>query len=491
MSSTPDPAPPDGARSLAGRAVRGSLWAAAGAYTSFAVNFATVAALARFVPPEGFGSYALALGYNQILFALGLFPFGQAVVQSPDAPGLADTAMRMALALRGALVLLSLPAAALIAHVNGGTVALLFLGLGVNELLDGVRSSMSAVLERDLRYRALARTTMAASVASSVAAITAAALGLGAPALLLREVLLVGVILIVYVRMARRWGLPLARSFDRGHAARVWTFAKGLFWTRALEQVLARADRVLLGNALGLEALGYFHQAKYLAMLPQSALAPANMQVAIATYSKVRADRVRLGAAFDLVQYVVVRVVPLAGLALLIFPESILQVLYGARWLPAAPALRVLGLFAALSPIVESYRSFAVALERWRPLRAAVLAQAAVLVAALLLLAPRFGIVGAAWATCLAPAAGLAVLVLSVTRRFVASRHGELGPVGAATAAALLAGLILVRLPAAGGAWALLLKLAAIAAVYALVLLLVERRSLLERVAYLRARAAS
>lgn len=491
MSSMPDPAPRADARSLAGRAVRGSLWAAAGAYTSFAVNFATVAALARFVSPDGFGSYALALGYSQILFALGLFPFGQAVVQSPDAPGLADTAMRMALALRGALVLLSLPAAALIAHFNGTTVALLFLGLAVNELLDGARSSMSAVLERDLRYRALARTTTAASVAASAAAITAAALGLGAPALLLREVLLVGVILIVYIGMARRWGLPLARSFDRGHAARVWTFAKGLFWIRALDQVLARADRVLLGNALGLEALGYFHQAKYLAMLPQSALAPASMQVAIATYSKVRADRVRLAAAFELVQYVVVRVVPLAGLALLIFPEAILQALYGARWLPAAPALRVLGLFATLSPILESYRSFAIALERWRPLRAAVLAQAAVLVAVLLLLAPRFGIVGAAWATCLAPVAGLAVLVLSVTRRLVASRHGELGPVCAATGAALLAGLGLLALVDAGGAFALFLQLAAVAAVYALVLLLVERRSLLERVAYLRARAAS
>jgi PST family polysaccharide transporter len=213
--------------------------------------------------------------------------------------------------------------------------------------------------------------------------------------------------------------------------------------------------------------------------------------VAIATYSKVRADRVRLGAAFDLVQYVVARVVPLAGLALAIYPEALLQALYGARWLPAAPALRVLGLFAVLSPILESYRSFAVALERWRPLRAAVLAQAAVLVAALLLLAPRLGIVGAAWATCLAPVAGLAVLVLSVTRRFVASRHGELGPVCAATAVALLAGLGMLRLVGVRSALALLLQLTAVAAVYALVLLVTERRSLLERAAYLRARAAS
>ena len=491
MSSTPEPDAGSDPRSLARRAVRGSLWAAAGAYASFVVNFASVAALARFVSPDGFGSWALAVAYCQILFALGVVPFGQAVVQSPNVPGLADTAMRLALALRGALALLALPVAAVVARFNGSTVALLFLGLVGNELLDGVRSSMSAVLERDLRYRALARTTTAASIAASVAAVGAGALGLGAAALLLREVLLVLVILAVYVRNARRWGLPLARVFDRRHAARVWTFARGLFWIRALEQVLARADRVLLGNALGLESLGYFHQAKYLAMLPQSALAPANMQVAVATYSKVRADRVRLGAAFDLVQYVVVRVVPLAGLALVLYPEAILQTLYGARWLPAAPALRVLGVYAMLSPVLESYRSFAIALERWRALQAAVLAQAGVLVGALVLLAPRFGIVGAAWATCLAPVAGVGVLVGAVTRRQITSRHGELGPVCAAAGAALAVGLGLLRLVGLGGALDLLLHLAAVVAVYALVLLLVERRTLLARAAYLRARAAA
>jgi len=143
-----------------------------------------------------------------------------------------------------------------------------------------------------------------------------------------------------------------------------------------------------------------------------------------------------------------------------------------------------------LTPILESYRSFAIALERWRPLQAAVLAQAAVLVTALVVLAPRFGIVGAAWATCLAPVAGLLVLVGAVARRRIPSRHGELGPVCAAAGVALAAGLGLLRIMRADGV-ALFLHLAALAVVYGLVLLLVERRALLARAAYLRARAAA
>ncbi len=490
MSSTPEPGAHDGPRSLAGRAVRGSMWAAAGAYTTFAVNFVTIAVLARFVPPRDFGSWSLALAYSQIVFALGLFPFGQAVVQSPSEPRIAETAMRMALALRGGLLLLAVPVSVVVGRFNGSTVAFLFLGLAVIEALDGVRGSMAAVLERDLRYRALSATTMVSALVASAAAILAARLGMGAGALLLRELLLELGVLLVYVVMARRWGLPLARAYDRPIARRVFTFARNLFWIRALEQVLGRADRVVLGNILGLEALGYFHQAKYLAMLPQSALAPANMQVAIATYSKIRNDRTRLGAAFDLVQYVVVRVVPLAGLALVLYPEEILRALYGPRWLPAAPALRVLGIYATLSPVLESYRSFAIALERWRPLRAAVAVQAVVLIAALFVLAPRFGTAGAAWATCLAPAAGLLVLGLSVTRRLVPSRHGELAPPILASGVALVAGLGLLPLVGTGGTPALAAKLIGVAGVYVSALFLIERRSLVERASYLRARAA-
>jgi PST family polysaccharide transporter len=214
------------------------------------------------------------------------------------------------------------------------------------------------------------------------------------------------------------------------------------------------------------------------------------MQVAVSTYTKVRDDRARLGRAFDLVQYVVVRVVPLAGLALALYPEDILRAMYGARWAPAAPALRVMGIYAVLGPVLESYRSFAVAMEQWRSLRWSVLAQGALLVASLALLAPRYGIVGAAWGTCSAPIAGLVVLNVGVTRHLVPSRHGVLGPVCVAMAVALAAGLGLQRLVGAGGAPALLLKLSAAATVYGLVLLLIERRSLLEHASYLRARAA-
>lgn len=490
MTEPPERGPAVEEPSLAGRAVRGSLWAAAGAYSTFVVNFAAVAILARFVGPEDFGTFSLALAYEQILGAVALLPFGQAVVQSPNVRGIADTALVMTLLLRVGLLVVSVPIALVAADRNGFEVGLLFLELSAVNVLDGVRSAMAAVLERDLHYRRAATATLAAAIAAGVISVAAATRGLAAQALVLREALLVGFVLAVYVAMARRWHLPTGRSFDRTTARRVWSFAKGLYWFRSLDQIITRADRVVLGNALGLETLGYFHQAKTLAMLPQAAMAPANMQVAIATYSKVRHDPVRLGRAFDVVQYFVYRAVPLAGLALALFPEEILSLMYGPRWLPAAPALRVLAIFAMLAPVLEGYRSFAVAVEAWSTLRRSIIAYGLVLLAALGVLAARFGGVGAAWATSLAPLAGIAVLRLEVARRIAGPSRGSPAPVCAATAVAFAGGLGANALVGSGSVVSLLVKLAATTSIYGVVLLLVERGALRERARYLRAQAA-
>ncbi|MFT3917328.1 MAG: oligosaccharide flippase family protein [Anaeromyxobacteraceae bacterium] len=486
------PEPPPAGASLAGRAVRGSLWAAAGAYGSFVVNFGAVAALARFVSPAGFGTYALAYGYSQLISAVGLIPFGQAVVQSPGVPGIADTALVLTLLLRLGLLVLSIPAAFLAGHHNGAEVGLLLLELSAVNLLDGLRSAMAAVIERDLEYRRAAAVTIAASACAAVISVVAAARGLGAQALVLREGLIAGLVLGTYVLLARRWRLPSGRGFDRAAARRAWSFARSLFWFRALDQILARADRVILGNTLGLAALGYFHQAKTLAALPQAAVAPATMQVAIATFSKVRHEPVRLGRAFDLLQYFVTRLAPLVGLAVALFPEALLATLYGPRWLPAAPALRVLGLYATVAPILEGYRSLAVASEAWPALRRSVIAHGVALVAGLVVLAPLAGGVGAAWATSLAPLAGLAVLRGVAARRATRPPAENVAPLGAALLAGGAAGATAAAVVQAGPIASLALGLLATCAAYAGALFLLEGGALRERARYLlRARAAA
>src|SRR5262249_9127220 len=96
---------------LARRAVRGTAWAAAGAYSSFAVTLVLNLALARLLSPATFGAYALAGATCDVVFLLAGLSFGQAIVQlHGQAEKLRGTVLLLSLALAGLLALVALAA---------------------------------------------------------------------------------------------------------------------------------------------------------------------------------------------------------------------------------------------------------------------------------------------------------------------------------------------------------------------------------------------
>ena len=206
---------------------------------------------------------------------------------------------------------------------------------------------------------------------------------------------------------ARRWNLTRHFGFDRDAARYLWRFGKSIYPVRALELLIARLDRPLIGGAVSLEALGLYHQARYLASLPALAVAPGNLRVAVATYSRLRGDAVRTGRAFGLVQYFVVRATMPFAIACAVWPTEVVGIVFGARWVAAASALRILAVFAVAFPALESYRALLTALEKWRPLLQSMLVQGVLLVVAFAVAVPRFGAAGAAAAAVVSTIGGL------------------------------------------------------------------------------------
>jgi PST family polysaccharide transporter len=448
---------------------------------TFGINFAGLAILARVLTPTDFGAYALAQSYSIIVNALGAFPFGQAVVQSPGHDETADAALIMGSLVRVGLLLVSFPVCLLLNHLNGFTVAALFGGLSLLQIVDGARSAMMAPLERDFRYRSVAGLSALAAAGAAGTSIGLGYLGYGAYALFARDALGIILVTATLLLLGRRLALPTGARLERRAALRVWQVGKQLFWIRSLEMVLSRIDRVLLGNTLDLSSLGYFNQARYLATLPQAAMAPGNLQVAVATYCRLKDDPVRLAKAFDTVQYFVLRVVAIAGILVALWPEDVLRALYGTRWVAAAPTLRILGLYVILFPALESYRSLFTALEDWRVLRRVVVLQGAALLGLLFILLPVFGILGAAAATVAVPIVGLAVLVVSSRKVLSRHSHGSLAPVLMAAVVSFAFGwLALPPWPSA------LLRMTILMMFYLFAIIAIERKTLNERLQYLR-----
>jgi PST family polysaccharide transporter len=378
------------------------------------------------------------------------------------------------------LLVVSIPVCLVLNHVHGFIVAGLFGGLSLLHIVDGARSAMMAPLERDLRYRSTAGLNAIAAVGAAAASIGLGYLGFGAYALFARDALGIVVGATMLMLLGRRLGLPRGTQLNRKAAERVWQVGKQLFWIRSLEMVLSRVDRILLGNSLSLSSLGYFSQARYLATLPQAVIAPGNLQVAVATYCRLKTDPTRLTRAFDTVQYFVLRIVTIPGLLVALWPEDILNALYGPRWLDAAPALRIFALYIALAPAAESYRSLFTALENWRLLRKVILIQGVALVGLLLVLLPPFGVLGAVASTVAVPAVGLIVLGFSASGISKGFSHGSVVPVMSAAVTSLAFGYWV--LPNVSSA---LVRMTLLIAYYLMAILVIERKTIGARLKYL------
>jgi O-antigen/teichoic acid export membrane protein len=238
---------------------------------------------------------------------------------------------------------------------------------------------------------------------------------------------------------------------------------------------------------LGDQALGYYSRAYRFATYPRMLLAGPVNQVATGVYAELKEDRRRLSLAFFQINAVLVRSgFALAGWLALIAPEFI-RLFLGERWLPMMTAFRLMLLFTLFDPLKITISGVLIAVGRPEKVSLARFIQVLVLLIGLYGLGLRLDIAGVALAVDLMLLSGILLLLLYIRPYVDYSPWRLFGPPTLALSAAL--GLVwLLAAPLAGlwDGWALLLKSLAFGGLYAVTLLLLEGRRLLEMVQQVR-----
>lgn len=104
-------------------------------------------------------------------------------------------------------------------------------------------------------------------------------------------------------------------------------------------------DDISVGRILGSTSLGFYDMAYRISLVPLTDVADVISKVTFPVYVKISGDSKRLKAAFlKTLGAVVFFTLPL-GLILFLFPREIISIVLGDKWLPAATALRILGIF--------------------------------------------------------------------------------------------------------------------------------------------------
>lgn len=472
--------------SLAQRTINAISWNAGANLIKIVILLARSIVLARLLPVDAFGVYALATAIVTFSGILPQWGLGSAFLHR--APETADEneaaavhfTLRLVLTAGWATVLL-LGAAVLADSPLRQALMVLTVAYAGLYLTDTPR----AILTRRVQHRRLALLDLINAIGTTIVAVALARQGYGLTALLATDLatLALAVLSLYLWRPIWRPRLLWARDTVRYYLR----FGSRTMTESALSEAIDNIDDLWVGAYLGPTALGFYSRAYTFATYPRRLLAlPINM-IAGGTYSELKGDRLRLSRAFFRTNALLVRSgFLLGGLLVLVAPEFV-RLALGEKWSPMVPAFQLLAVFTLLDPIRSTVSSLFVAVGRPERVVTIRVVQLAVLLAGLYLLGQSWGIEGVALVVNVVLLVGLSWLLYRVreyvdysSRRLFAAPALALGTAMAAAAGALL--LVCRLLPSVcTSSWLMGgLKTAVYLLIFALVYLMLERHEALD-----------
>ncbi len=331
-------------------AVSGFKWTALAHCVRMTVHFLTTAVLAWLLLPQDFGLVAMAALVVGVVHLFRDFGTAAAVVQQPDLDHdilstLFWTNVVAGVVLAGLVALLA-PVAAMLFDEPRMVPILEVLALAV--FLASLGVVPQSLLQKRLRFAALARIEIIALIAGGATGLSVAILGGGVWALVAQTLVTTGAhSLMVLLGGAFVPDLTFKLARLRGLA----NYSLNLAGFNVLNWCTRNLDHVLVGVFLGATALGYYALAYRLLLYPIQGVSTILSRVAFPIYTRIQNDNARLRNAHLKITGAVAMVLfpVMAGLMLVCQPMVVS--LLGPRWLPMVPLVAIFALVGLLQSI--------------------------------------------------------------------------------------------------------------------------------------------
>lgn len=343
-----DPADPGDSDDLAGRASRAAVWSAVLSLTRWGSALPVFLVLARYVPVEDFGVFAVAsvvILLAQLIVDMGL---PTALIQRRNLePAHCTSAFWwnavLGCLLAGGVALTSHPLADFFGMPR---LAPVLVGMALLLIVDALGLVPVALLSRDLRLKGVALRSLVAAAAASAVAVGAAIAGLGVWALVLQQLVYSGTGLVA-VWLIVDWRPAL--SFSWGHLRQLLAKAAPVSAANLLIVGYRRSDDLLIGKFLDAASLGVYSVAYRLILLLNEGLLAAIGRVTLPAFSRAQDDP-------DRVRRAVIRAASLSATVtfpvfavMTVMSGEIVTLAFGDQWSESAPVL------AALAPAGFAY----------------------------------------------------------------------------------------------------------------------------------------
>ena len=310
--------------------------------------------LARLLEPTDFGLLGMVTALTGILSLFRDFGLSVAAVQRATVTDEQSSTLFWTNVAVGALLTILTVALAPVIRLFYGEPRLLAITsvVALGFLFNSGGIQHSAILQRQMRFTALATIDIVAQTVSTGSAILMAIGGMGYWSLVA-----LGIIYpLVYSAgccFATRWvpGRP-----RRGIGLRsMLRFGGTVTLNGVVLYVAFNLDKVLLGRFWGSQVLGFYGRAYQLIRIPTDTLNTTVGEVAFSALSRIQDDPLRLRRYFLRGYSLVLSCAVPVTLACACFAEDVTTVLLGAKWKPAAQTFRLLApailVFAVSNPL--------------------------------------------------------------------------------------------------------------------------------------------
>jgi O-antigen/teichoic acid export membrane protein len=380
------------------RTARGTGWLVAWRMATRLLGVASTVVLVRLLAPEDFGLIALATSFTLAVEAMALIDVEDAVTRE-RAPGreVYDTAFTLGLlrglAIGGMIAALAIPAARFFAEPR---LAPVIFALGLGFLLDGLTNVGIVDFRREFAFHREVQLWLAPRLLSILLALGAAAL--------LRSywALVIGILSQRALRVAFSYRMhPFRPRLGLAAWRGLLGYSLWLSFINVASLLRDRADAILVGRLLGTAPVGIFAIGAEIAALPTTELVEPACRAAFSGFSTARNTGLDAGQTWLAIIASLTLLTFPAGVGLALLAGPLVQLAFGARWLAAVPLVQLLGVAGALA-VFGTIGSVLLRVHgKMRLVLGIILAGAALRVTLLLLLIPRFGLLGAGFAVAL------------------------------------------------------------------------------------------
>ena len=341
-------------KDLRAKTIRGGLAKIGSQGVNFALRLGSLMILARLLDPKDFGLVAMVTVLTGVLSLFRDFGLSTATVQRTNVTGeQLSTLFWINMLVGGLLTCVALAGAAPIADFyHEPRLRWITIALAGSFLFNALGVQHSALLQRQMRFTALAVIDTTSTIISVAVGIGSALYGLGYWALVGMTV----VAPLVYsasVWLASAWipGLP-HRRVGIGSMMR---FGGTITLNSIVVYVAYNLEKVLLGRFWGPDALGIYGRAYQLVNLPTENLNAAVGEVAFSALSRIKDDTLRLKSYFLKAYSLVVSFTLPITIAGVLFADDLIFVVLGPKWSDAAPIFRLLAptilVYAMINPL--------------------------------------------------------------------------------------------------------------------------------------------